>query len=170
MATTPPSQGELFPRPDHRDDYGYSANDVRELAGVSYRQLDYWTRTGLVAASAAPAHGSGNHRRYEFRDLLEVKIIASLLETGLSLQKVRSAVEQLHKIGVNELSDATLICDGQTVFYCQDIEQITDLLTGGRSIFGLAIPRLVEELTSKIMRLPTPDTPRRQRGRVHRSA
>lgn len=46
----------------------YSSTEVCEAAGITYRQLDYWTRTGLVphtwTFSGSPG-GSGNFRVFD---------------------------------------------------------------------------------------------------------
>lgn len=150
MATAPPTQGALFSRPGIREDIAYSTKDVCGVTGVTYRQLDYWTRTGLVGASAIPARGSGNRRRYEFRDVLEVKIVSRLLQAGLSLQKARFALEQLRRLGATEFTQAVLICDGESVYYCEDASQVTDLLTGGQAVFGVSIPHLVGQIVDEM--------------------
>ena len=64
---------------------GFSGPTVCRLTGVTYRQLDYWARTDLVTPSITPAQGSGSKRTYSYRDVLEVKVIKSLLDSGVSL-------------------------------------------------------------------------------------
>ncbi|RRO82723.1 hypothetical protein CXF38_00255 [Corynebacterium bovis] len=92
-----------------------SAWPVAQIAGITYRQLDYWTRTGLVTASITPAAGSGTRRLYSFRDILINKIIASLLDAGLSLKAVRTALTTLADLGVDDLAATTLFSDGTTI-------------------------------------------------------
>ena len=88
---------------------------MAQIAGITYRQLDYWTRTGLVTASITPAAGSGTRRLYSFRDILIIKIIASLLDAGLSLKTVRTALTTLADLGVDDLAATTLFSDGTTI-------------------------------------------------------
>ena len=74
---------------------GFRAPEAKRIAGITYRQLDYWTRTGLVTPSLNDAHGSGTQRLYSFQDLATLRVIKKLLDTGVSLQRVRTAVEHL---------------------------------------------------------------------------
>ena len=81
-------------------------------AGITYRQLDYWARTGLVEPSVRAAHGSGSQRRYSFRDILVLKVVKRLLDTGISLQQIRAAVQHLRDRGTEDLTQVTLMSDG----------------------------------------------------------
>jgi DNA-binding transcriptional MerR regulator len=68
---------------------------VCRLVGITYRQLDYWARTDLLRPSAKEASGSGSQRLYSFTDLIQLKVIKRLLDAGMSLKRIRSAVEIL---------------------------------------------------------------------------
>src|SRR3954465_15851228 len=85
-------------------------------AGISYRQLDYWARTGLVVPSVRDASGSGTQRLYSFRDILVLKVVKRLLDAGVSLQNIRNAIEHLRSRGVEDLARITLMSDGATVY------------------------------------------------------
>lgn len=152
-----PLQGALFDvETDHTDpQIGYRGPTVCQIARISYRQLDYWTRTGLIEASVSAAAGSGSQRLYSFRDILLIKIIRSLLDAGISLQNVRKALAYLVDRGVEDLSGLTLMSDGTTVYECRSAEEIVDLLAGGQGVFGLAVPGLVAELTGSITAFPS---------------
>ena len=63
---------------------GYRGPTACAAAGITYRQLDYWARTGLVEPSVRPAHGSGTQRLYSFRDVVVLKIVKRFLDTGVS--------------------------------------------------------------------------------------
>lgn len=157
MTTTqPPIQGHLFDVADRRTDdtAGYRPPIVCQVAGITYRQLDYWTRTDLVKASLAAAAGSGSQRLYSFRDILLIKIIKSLLDAGISLQNVRKALAHLVDMGVEDLASLTLMSDGTTVYECRSPEEIVDLLAGGQGVFGLAVPGVMRELTGTIETFP----------------
>jgi len=80
------------------DGQGYRVPEVCKVVGISYRQLDYWARTGLVTPSIREAGGSGTQRLYSFQDLIELRVIKQLLDTGVSLQKIRQAVEFLREM------------------------------------------------------------------------
>ncbi len=155
------TQGSLFDLPVTGDEtraVGYNAPTVAQIAGITYRQLDYWTRTGLVTASITPAAGSGSRRLYSFRDVLIIKIIASLLDAGLSLKAVRTALDTLTDLGVDDLAATTLFSDGTTIYHCHSSDEIVDLLAGGQGVFGVAVPGLVKNLTTTITTLPTHNT------------
>ena len=83
---------------------GYRGTTACHIAGITYRQLDYWARTGLVEPSIKPATGSGTHRLYSFRDILVLKVVKRLLDTGVSLQQIRTAVTALRERGVEDLA------------------------------------------------------------------
>ncbi|MEL4165091.1 MerR family transcriptional regulator [Corynebacterium bovis] len=154
----PGVQVSLFDLPvtgDETQSVGYNAPTVAQIARITYRQLDYWTRTGLITASITPAAGSGTRRLYSFRDVLIIKIIASLLETGLSLKAVRTALNTLTDLGVDDLAATTLFSDGTTIYHCRTHDEIIDLLAGGQGVFGVAVPGLMKDLTATITTLPT---------------
>ncbi|MDN8578278.1 MerR family transcriptional regulator [Corynebacterium bovis] len=150
-------QAALFDLPDDRDGagaVGYRGTVVCQITGVTYRQLDYWTRTGLVTASVTPAAGYGTQRLYSFRDILIIKIIANLLDAGLSLQAIRRALATLAHLGIDDLAGTTLFCDGTTVYQCAAPDEVTDLLSGGQGVFGIAVPGLAADLTATITDFP----------------
>ena len=89
--------------PELDDQAGYRGAVAARAAGISYRQLDYWARTELVEPTVRGAAGSGTQRLYGFRDILVLKLVKRLLDTGISLQQIRTAVNQLREAGVNDL-------------------------------------------------------------------
>ena len=93
-------------------DVGFRGPIACSAAGITYRQLDYWARTDLVQPSVRTAAGSGSQRLYSFRDILVLKVIKRLLDTGVSLQNIRTAVEHLRDSGVDDLAQVTLMSDG----------------------------------------------------------
>lgn len=115
---------------------GYRGVAAMHAAGISYRQLDYWARTGLVEPSIRAATGSGSQRLYSFRDLVVLRVVKSLLEAGVSLQNIRKAIDTLRAHGVEDLAGITLISDGTTVYECRSAEEVVDLLQGGQGVFG----------------------------------
>lgn len=133
---------------------GYRVPTACQVAGITYRQLDYWARTKLVVPSIRSAKGSGSQRLYSFRDILVLKIVKGLLDTGISLQNIRLAVEKLRDLGVNDLVGITLVSDGTTVYQCRSNEEVIDLLAGGQGVFGIAVPGIVKELTGTISSFP----------------
>lgn len=134
---------------------GYRVPIALQVAGITYRQLDYWARTGFVEPSIRGAHGSGSQRLYSFRDILVLKIVRGLLDTGVSLQKIRLAVDKLRDLGVEDLSTITLVSDGQTVYDCRSADELIDLLNGGQGVFAIAVPSIVKEVNGAIAEFPS---------------
>ncbi|MEU6575800.1 MerR family transcriptional regulator [Streptomyces sp. NPDC046805] len=118
---------------------GYRGPTACAAAGITYRQLDYWARTGLVEPSVRPAYGSGTQRLYSFRDVVVLKIVKRFLDTGVSLQNIRTAVQHLRERGFSDLERMTLMSDGATVYECTSPDEVHALLQGGQGIFGIAV-------------------------------
>ena len=150
------AQGLLFGQEesDFINTVGYRGPVAATVVGISYRQLDYWARTSLVTPSIRPATGSGHARLYGFRDILELKIVKRLLDTGVSLQQIRTAVEHLRARGQNDLTQVTLMSDGATVYECTSADEVIDLLAGGQGVFGIAIGRVWQEVEGTLAALP----------------
>jgi DNA-binding transcriptional MerR regulator len=133
---------------------GYRGPSACTVAGISYRQLDYWARTGLVVPSVRPAAGSGSQRLYSFRDILLLKVVKRLLDTGVSLQNIRLAVNHLRETGEADLTGITLMSDGTTVYACTSPDEVVDLVQGGQGVFGIAVGRVVSEVEGSLAELP----------------
>jgi DNA-binding transcriptional MerR regulator len=136
------------------EDVGYRGPTACSAAGITYRQLDYWARTGLVEPSVRPAHGSGSQRLYSFRDILVLKVVKRLLDTGVSLQQIRTAVSHLRDRGVRDLAQITLMSDGASVYECTSPDEVVDLLQGGQGVFGIALGRVWQEVEGSLAELP----------------
>ncbi|HEU4540556.1 MAG TPA: MerR family transcriptional regulator [Jiangellaceae bacterium] len=136
------------------EDVGYRGPTACAAAGITYRQLDYWARTGLVEPSIRPAHGSGTQRLYSFRDVLVLKIVKRLLDTGVSLQQIRQAVQHLRERGVEDLAGITLMSDGASVYECTSADEVIDLVQGGQGVFGIAVGRVWREVEATLIELP----------------
>ncbi|GAB7189344.1 MerR family transcriptional regulator [Kineococcus sp. NUM-3379] len=134
---------------------GYRGPTACRVAGITYRQLDYWARTGLVAPSVRSAAGSGSQRLYSFRDVLVMKVVKRLLDTGVSLQQIRTAVEHLRERGVEDLARITLMSDGASVYECTSPDEVIDLVQGGQGVFGIAVGRVWREIEGTLAALPT---------------
>jgi DNA-binding transcriptional MerR regulator len=163
-----PGQGELFPDPllvdglllgDELDGMpdrlvGFRGPTACQVVGITYRQLDYWARTGLVVPSIRGAAGSGSQRLYSFKDVLVLKIVKRLLDAGVSLQNIRVAVEHLRRRGIRDLAGITLFSDGTTVYECSSPEEVVDLLQGGQGVFGIAVSGAMREISGSIRDFP----------------
>ena len=149
-------QGTLFdaPTPGGDDLIGYRGPTACSAAGITYRQLDYWARTELVVPSIRSAAGSGSQRLYSFKDILVLKVVKRLLDAGVSLQNIRTAVSALRARGVDDLATITLLSDGTTVYECTSSEEVVDLLRGGQGVFGIAVSGALRELVGSLAQLP----------------
>ncbi|WP_328684634.1 MerR family transcriptional regulator [Streptomyces sp. NBC_01261] len=135
------------------EEIGYRGPTACAAAGITYRQLDYWARTGLVEPSVRPAHGSGTQRLYSFRDVVVLKIVKRFLDTGVSLQNIRSAVLHLRECGFRDLERMTLMSDGATVYECTSPDEVHALLQGGQGIFGIAVGVVWRDVESALSQL-----------------
>jgi DNA-binding transcriptional MerR regulator len=150
-------QGLLFGEeapPSSPEDVGYRGPTACMAAGITYRQLDYWARTKLVEPSVRPASGSGSQRLYGFRDILTLKVVKRLLDTGISLQQIRAAVDYLREQGAGDITQVTLMSDGASVYACTSPDEVVDLLQGGQGVFGIALGRVWQEVEGTLADLP----------------
>lgn len=138
-----------LPQPD--TDGGFKGAVAARAAGISYRQLDYWARTGLVEPTVRGASGSGSQRLYGFRDILVLKLVKRLLDTGISLQQIRAAVAQLHEAGVRDLAQTTLMSDGASVYLCTSNDEVIDLVSRGQGVFGIAVGKVLREVETTLI-------------------
>jgi len=132
-------------------DRGYRGTIAAKAAGITYRQLDYWARTELVVPTIRDAKGSGSQRLYGFRDILVLKLVKRLLDTGISLQQIRIAVEQLHAAGIRDLASTTLMSDGASVYLCTSNDEVIDLVSRGQGVFGIAVGKVLREVESTLV-------------------
>jgi DNA-binding transcriptional MerR regulator len=139
--------------PELDDTAGYRGAVAARAAGISYRQLDYWARTQLVEPTIRGAAGSGSQRLYGFRDILVLKLVKRLLDTGISLQQIRTAVNQLREAGVSDLAQTTLMSDGASVYLCTSDDEVIDLVSQGQGVFGIAVGKVLREVESSLVDL-----------------
>ena len=135
-------------------DIGYRGPTACSAAGITYRQLDYWARTGLVEPTVREASGSGTQRLYSFRDILVLRVVKKLLDAGVSLPNIRTAIKTLTDHGTEDLSQVTLISDGTTVYECTNTDEMVDLLQGGQAVFAIAVGRQVRDVEGSLSQLP----------------
>ncbi|PDQ34649.1 MAG: MerR family transcriptional regulator [Candidatus Lumbricidophila eiseniae] len=155
VALNPDEQDMLFTEGMliHDGPHGYRGAIAARAAGISYRQLDYWARTELVKPTVRGAAGSGSQRLYGFRDIIVLKLVKRLLDTGISLQQIRSAVTQLHESGIHDLTGTTLMSDGASVYLCASDTEIIDLVNRGQGVFGIAVGKVLREVESTLIEL-----------------
>jgi DNA-binding transcriptional MerR regulator len=121
------------------DGVGYSGTRVAKIVGISYRQLDYWARTGLIEPSLTPAAGSGSRRAYTYRDLLELRVIKSLLDAGIKLESVRLVFEYLREHGDTDIASAHLVIAGGDVVLCTGDELVDVMRSRGQGVLNLSL-------------------------------
>ena len=149
------------------DTRGWRGPAACAVVGITYRQLDYWARTELVQPSIATASGSGTVRLYSFRDLLVLRIVKRLLDAGISLANIRTAVAALRDRGVTDLTGLTLVSDGVGIYECTTASEVVDLLAGGQGVFGIAVGASLPSLREDIRQFPSETaTGERQPGAV----
>jgi DNA-binding transcriptional MerR regulator len=137
---------------------GFSGRKTAEVVGISYRQLDYWARTDLVTPSLAEARGSGSRRLYSYRDLLELKVIKTLLDAGLKLESVRQVFTYMREHLGEDISSANLVISGRTSVLVRSGEELIDVLQQGQGVLNvLPLAGVKEEIDARIVELrPVP--------------
>lgn len=130
---------------------GFRGPQVCKIVGITYRQLDYWARTDLLRPSISDARGSGTQRVYSYTDLLKLKVIKQLLDSGLSLNKARIALDVLSQYG-EEAGSANLVMAGNQPVLVRSDDELVDLLRGGQGVLSLVLPLagVVAELDAAI--------------------
>ncbi|WP_296137863.1 MerR family transcriptional regulator [uncultured Tessaracoccus sp.] len=144
--------GDYAPLPS---DQGFRGPVAHRVAGITYRQLDYWARTGLVVPSIRQAEGSGSQRLYSFRDILLLRVVKRFLDVGISLQQIRLAIDHLRSRGVDEVTEVTLVSDGFSVFEVTSANELFDLSKGGQGMFMISVSSVWKEIEGTLLTLPT---------------
>ena len=114
----------------------FSGGQAAQIAGITYRQLDYWARTNLIRPSLTDAKGSGSRRSYEYRDLLELKVIKQLLDAGIKLESVREVFNYLRSHVDTEIAAAHIVISGKAVVLCQG-DQLVDVVRNGQGVLNV---------------------------------
>ncbi len=142
---------------------GYRVPEVTKIVGISYRQLDYWARTGLVRPSVKDAQGSGTQRLYSFQDLAVLKLIKRMLDSGVNLQQIRKAMATLKELKAPALG-TTLVSDGNRIYQVESPEAVVDLLASGQGVFAIAVDKVWTDLEGTLAKSG------RKKGRGARAA
>jgi DNA-binding transcriptional MerR regulator len=140
-------------------DDGFRGPQACAIVGISYRQLDYWARTGLVRPELKEAKGSGTQRLYSFRDLVHLRVIKNLLDAGVALPKIRKAIRYIGDELRTPLEHVTLMSDGKNIFAATSDNEIIDLLRKGQGVFGIALGRVYQDLRGAISRVTPAEAP-----------
>lgn len=148
-------QGELFNfslSADHAS--GYRGSVAMKVAGITYRQLDYWARRSIIEPSIHASSGSGSRRLYSFKDIAIMAVAKRLLDAGVNLVNVTTAIIFLNRYSEERLRNMTIICDGQSVQECdENQDNMRRMLASGLAVFAIAVGRIVsrveEDLSSE---------------------
>ena len=151
----------------------YSGKRAAEIVGISYRQLDYWARTDLIRPSLADAHGSGSRRRYSYRDLIELKLIKTLLDSGTKLENIRQAFEYVRdQLGEN-ISSAKLVLSGSSAVLVRENDELIDVVNKykGQGVLNfLDLDDVTKEVDDAIIDLFPESPPAKKPRKVARAA
>ena len=132
---------------------GFSGKKAAEIVGITYRQIDYWARTDLIRPSSCDAAGSGSRRIYSYRDLLELRVIKTLLDAGIKLESVRDFFKYLRNHVESEIAAAHIVISGQSVVLCQG-DQLVDVLRNGQGVLNvLPLAGVKDQVDSQIIAL-----------------
>ena len=132
---------------------GFSGKKAAEIVGITYRQIDYWARTDLIRPSSCDAAGSGSRRIYSYRDLLELRVIKTLLDAGIKLESVRDVFKYLRNHVESEIAAAHIVISGQSVVLCQG-DQLVDVLRNGQGVLNvLPLAGVKNQVDSQIIAL-----------------
>jgi DNA-binding transcriptional MerR regulator len=133
---------------------GFTAEQATRFTGCTAHQLRYWDRIDLVRPTVQATGGRpGVRRLYSFRDLIALKCVRSLLDGGMSLQRVRRAYTYLRKkAGLEQhLSELKLVTDGQSIFkICRNDGEVLDALKEGQMAFFLALDDVARSVDERV--------------------
>ena len=132
---------------------GFSGKRAAEIVSISYRQLDYWARTDLIRPSSCDASGSGSRRVYSYRDLLELRVVKTLLDAGNKLESVREVFNYLRNHVDTEITAAHIVINGKSVVLCQG-DQLIDVMRNGQGVLNvLPLAAVKSQVDSQIIAL-----------------
>ena len=133
-----------------------TAQQASVLTGCTAHQLRYWDKVDLVIPSIQGSGGRpGRRRLYSFRDLVALRVVKSLLDTGMSVQRVRRAWDYLRRTaGMDEhLASVRLVTDGQTILHVAKNEgELLDALRDGQLAFFVAINEITKSVEEDVTR------------------
>lgn len=135
----------------------FNTKTIARILGLSIRQVDYWDRTHFIKPSVSEASGYGSVRLYSFNDLVQLKVAITLMDKGVSLQKIRKAINYLKK-NMPEvkkpLYEIRFLTDGETIFVLtEDKNVIIDVLKSGQLVFAVALGKIIEDLKGEVITL-----------------
>ena len=137
---------------------GFSGRQTAEVVGISYRQLDYWARTDLIRPSLTDASGSGSRRRYSYQDLLELRVVKTLIDAGIKLESVREVFAYLRTHVSADIASAHLVISGQTVVLAQG-DELIDVVKQGQGVLNvLSLAGVKNDIDAQLIPLRLDET------------
>ncbi len=131
----------------------FSGTQAADIVGISYRQLDYWARTDLVRPAVNDAKGSGTRRHYSYRNLLELRMVKSLLDAGIRLESVRDVFAYLRSHVDDDITSAHLVIEGSSVILCRG-DDLIDVVRRGQGVLNLLpLAQVKDQVDDKIVAL-----------------
>ena len=134
--------------PRRRKPTSFRISEVSRVVGATRRQLAYWDKTGLVRPSLGPARGRGSRRLYSIEDIFELQILMRLLNSSLSLQRIRSGFRFIRGQS-KTLASFVVLTDGKTVYFYHD-EVLVDTLKQGQTVLRIAVQDLISEVHARL--------------------
>ena len=132
-------------------DEGFSGTQAAKIVGITYRQLDYWARTDLIRPSLTDASGSGSRRRYSYKDLLELRVIKTLLDAGIKLESVRDVFEYMRQHVDTDIASAHLVINGNSVMLADGNNELIDVLRKGQGVLNvLSLASVKQEVDDQL--------------------
>jgi DNA-binding transcriptional MerR regulator len=132
---------------------GFSGTQAAKVVGITYRQLDYWARTDLIRPSLSDASGSGSRRRYSYEDLLELRVIKTLLDAGIKLESVRDVFDYLRQHVSTDIAAAHLVINGSSVVLAEG-DELIDVLANGQGVLNvLSLAGVKDEVDAQLVPL-----------------
>ena len=149
---------------------GYSGTQTAKIVGITYRQLDYWARTDLIRPSIVEAAGSGSRRQYSYRDLLELRVIKTLLDAGIRLESVRDVFSYLREHVTSDIGSANIVINGSSVVLCEN-DELIDLLKRGQGVLNvLPLACVKDDIDAQLLSVGSADSAGAGAAGPHRSA
>jgi hypothetical protein len=135
--------------PRRKKPISFRISEVSHVVGATKSQLVYWDKTGLVSPSVKAASGRGSRRRYSVEDIFELKILVKLLDSSLSLQRIRSSFRFIRRQS-RTLSSFVVLTDGKTVYFYEDYGVLVDTLKQGQTVLRITVQDLIAEVQAKL--------------------
>ena len=137
--------------PRRKKPVSFRTSEVSRVVGATYNQLVYWDKTGLLKPSLKAASGRGSRRRYSVEDIFELKILMKLLDSSVSLQRIRSSFRFIRG-QARMLSSFVVLTDGKTVYFYEDYDVLVDTLKEGQTVLRIAVQDLIADVQDRLTR------------------